>query len=208
LSLDNPSDCAIKLIDNKVDIGLIPVAILPQIKNHQIISDYCIGANGKVDSVFIFSNKPIHQIKTLQLDPQSRTSNILSRILLKYHWKMNPELLDTETADAFVQIGDRTFAKRNRYPFQYDLAEEWKKFSGLPFVFAVWASNKPIPEGFKMAFNAALKYGLDNRHLVISDLEKVNNQDMEDYLTRKIDFNLDEKKLQALTKFLELMKTL
>ena len=208
LSLDNPSDCASKLIDNKVDIGLVPVAILPEIRNCEIISDYCIGADGSVDSVFIFSNKPIKEIETLQLDSQSRTSNILARILLKNHWKTKPELVDTDTADAFVLIGDRTFANRNKYPFQYDLAEEWKKFSDLPFVFAVWASNKPISEDFKTDFNAALKYGLDNRQVVISELEKVNDQDMEDYLTKKIDFDLDENKLLALTKFLKLMKTL
>lgn len=208
LSLDTPSVCASKLIENEVDIGLIPVATLLQIENYQIISNYCIGADGKVDSVFIFSNKPIHEIKTLQLDIQSRTSNNLSRILLKYHWKINPKLVDTDVADAFVQIGDRTFANRNQHPYQYDLAEEWKKFSGLPFVFAVWASNKPIPEDFKTAFNTALKYGLDNRQEVIKDLVKVNNQDMEDYLIRKIDFDLDEKKLLALSKFHELMKTL
>lgn len=208
LSLDNPSDCASKLIENEVDIGLIPIATLPEIKNYQIISDYCIGADGKVDSVFIFSNMPIDKIKTLQLDPQSRTSNILAKILLNYHWKTNPELVDTDKADAFVQIGDRTFANRNLYPFQYDLAEEWKKFCGLPFVFAVWASNKPIPEDFKTAFNAALKYGLDNREIVISELKNVNNQDMEDYLIRKIDFNLDENKMLALNKFHELMNTL
>ena len=61
---------------------------------------------------------------------------------------------------------------------------------------------------FKTSFNAALKFGLDNRKIVISDLAKVNNQDMDDYLNRKIDFVLDEKKMLALTKFLELMNTL
>ena len=63
LSLDIPSACAIKLINNQVDIGLVPVAALLQIPNYEIISDYCIGANGAVDSVFIFSNKPIGELK-------------------------------------------------------------------------------------------------------------------------------------------------
>ena len=208
LSLDIPSVCANKLIDNQVDIGLVPVAALLHIKDYQIISNYCIGARGKVDSVFIFSNKPIQEISTLQLDAQSRTSNNLSKVLLKYHWKINPELVNSDLADAFVQIGDRTFANRDHYPYQYDLAAEWFNFTGLPFVFAVWASNKPIQEDFKIAFNDALKYGLDHRKEVIAGLPKIENLDLEDYLTRKVDFNLDEQKLIALEKFLGLIRTL
>ena len=83
LSLDIPSVCANKLIENQVDIGLVPVAALLHIKDYHIISNYCIGANGAVDSVFIFSNKPILEIETLQLDAQSNTSNLLSKVLLK-----------------------------------------------------------------------------------------------------------------------------
>ncbi len=208
LSLDIPSVCANKLIENQVDIGLVPVAALLHIKDYQIISNYCIGAKGKVDSVFIFSNKPIHEIKTLQLDAQSRTSNNLSKVLLKFHWKIYPELVQTENADAFVQIGDRTFSSRNHYPYQYDLAAEWFNFTGLPFVFAVWASNKPIPEDFKLAFNAALKYGLDHRKDVIKGLDKIANLNLEDYLMSKIDFILDQDKQTALAKFQELIKAL
>jgi len=208
LSLDIPSVCANKLIENQVDIGLVPVAALLHIKDYQIISNYCIGAKGSVDSVFIFSNKPIQEIKTLQLDAQSRTSNHLAKVLLKYHWKLNPKLVNTEMADAFVQIGDRTFSNRNLYPYQYDLASEWYKFTGLPFVFAVWASNKPIPEDFKIAFNAALKFGLENRKEVIAGLAKVEKLDLDDYLMYKIDFNLDQDKLIALAKFLDLIKAL
>jgi chorismate dehydratase len=208
LSLDIPSVCANKLIENQVDIGLVPVAALLHIKDYQIISNYCIGARGKVDSVFIFSNKPIQEIRTLQLDAQSRTSNNLSKVLLKYHWKINPELVNSELADAFVQIGDRTFSNRDHYPYQYDLATEWFNFTGLPFVFAVWASNKPIPEDFKIAFNEALKYGLDHRKEVISGLDEIENLDLEDYLMKKIDFNLDQDKLLALAKFHDLIRTL
>ena len=208
LSLDIPSVCANKLIENQVDIGLVPVAALLHIKDYHIISNYCIGANGAVDSVFIFSNKPILEIETLQLDAQSNTSNLLSKVLLKYHWKINPELVETGVADAIVQIGDRTFLNRNQFKYHYDLALEWHKFTGLPFVFAVWASNKIISEDFKTAFNTALEYGLNHRMEMIADLEEVKNIDLEDYLMKKIDFNLDQDKLAALAKFNDLVKTL
>lgn len=208
LSLDIPSVCANKLIENQVDIGLVPVAALLHIKDYHIISNYCIGANGAVDSVFIFSNKPILEIETLQLDAQSNTSNLLSKVLLKYHWKINPELVEKGVSDAIVQIGDRTFLNRNQFKYHYDLALEWHKFTGLPFVFAVWASNKIISDDFKTAFNAALEYGLNHRMEMIADLEEVKNIDLEDYLMKKIDFNLDQDKLAALAKFNDLVKTL
>lgn len=208
LSLDIPSDCARKLIDNQVDIGLVPVAALLHIKDYQIISNYCIGAKGSVDSVFIFSNKPVHEIRTLQLDTQSLTSNNLAKVLLKYHWEISPEFMNTAPADAFVQIGDRAFTNKGQYPYQYDLAEEWFRFTGLPFVFAVWASNKPVPEDFRTAFNSALQSGLDHRKEVIESLSGPNNFDLEDYLMNKVDFDLDDEKLLAMARFHELIKEL
>ena len=208
LSLDIPSDCASKLIENKVDIGLVPVAALLHIKDYQIISNYCIGANGAVDSVFIFSNKPIEEIRTLQLDPQSRTSNNLAKVLLKNFWEINPEFVNHNQADAFVQIGDRTFGKKDQFLYAYDLAQEWLNFTGLPFVFAVWASNKRISEAFKISFNEALKLGLDHIHEVLKGLNKVENFDLDDYLMKKVDFILDDQKLKAILKFHQMIRDL
>src|SRR5690606_1590629 len=102
--------------------------------------------------------------------------------------------------------GDRTFGKTGRYPYTYDLAGEWIRFTGLPFVFAVWAANKPIPETFLQAFNAALKFGLDHRKEVISELPHFDDFDMEEYLTNQIDFNFDAIKKEALQKFLGMRK--
>ncbi len=216
LSLDIPADCAQKLIDNKVDIGLIPVAATLNIPEWHIVSDYCIGATGAVNSVFIFSNCEIHDIKTLQLDPESRSSNNLARVLLKHYWKLYPQLV-TNTADysistekntAFVQIGDRTFGKAGNYPYVYDLAEEWQKFTGLPFVFAAWIANKPIPDRFIVEFNASLKYGLDHRTELFNELPIFSNFDIQDYLMHKVDFELTDQKKQALFLFLDYIKTL
>jgi chorismate dehydratase len=216
LSLDIPADCAQKLIDNQVDIGLIPVAATLNIPDWQIVSDYCIGANGAVNSVFIFSNCEIHEIKYLQMDPESRSSNYLARVLLKNYWKSDPELI-TNAADystsvdkniAFVQIGDRTFGKTGNYPYVYDLAEEWQKFTGLPFVFAAWIANKPIPTEFIADFNTALKYGLDHRANLFDELPTRPDFDVHDYLMHKIDFELNDAKKQALFLFLDYVKVL
>ena len=208
MSLDIPSDCANKLINNQVDIGLIPVAALLEIPDYKIISSYCIGASGAVDSVFIFSEKPIHQIMSITLDVQSRTSNHLAKVLLKNHWHIQPEFASKGESDAFVQIGDRTFGKKEQYPYRYDLAEEWQKCCDLPFVFAVWAANKEIPASFINEFNSALKYGLDHRRNVIDSMPAKENFDFEDYLMNKIDYNLDSKKMEALHLFHQLIREL
>jgi len=217
LSLDTPSDCAQKLIDDVVDIGLIPVAATLSLKHWEIVSDYCIGAVGAVNSVFIFSNCDMKKVKTLQLDPQSRTSNNLARVLLKNFWKTDHLMIAKDAADyaqstdpytAFVQIGDRTFGKKQQYPFVYDLAEEWQKFTGLPFVFAAWIANKTIPLEFMDEFNQSLKYGLDHRAELLKELPAREDFDFEDYLMHKLDFDLTEDKTKALFLFLEYVKGL
>jgi len=216
LSLDTPADCAQKLIDDAADIGLIPVAATLSLPRWEIVSDYCIGAVGAVNSVFIFSNCPVHDIKYLQLDPESRSSNNLARVLLKNYWKLNPKLIEgaanyslsTETSTAFVQIGDRTFGKKDQYKYVYDLAEEWQKFTGLPFMFAGWIANKPIPHDFMQEFNAALKYGLEHREDLFRELPMRDDFDIVDYLMVKIDFDLTVEKKKALYMFLDYIKRL
>ena len=216
LSLDIPSLCAEKLIENKVDIGLIPVAAILDLKEYHIISDYCIGANGAVNSVFIFSNCPINDVKYLQLDPQSRSSNNLALVLLKNFWKVQPELVfkakeygrSPHPQTAFVQIGDRTFGKIDQYSFVYDLAEEWKKFTGLEFVFAAWVSNKKLEDTFIRKLNAALKLGLDSRLKIFENMDMRKDFDLVDYLMHKIDYRLNDSKKEALVLFHQLIKEL
>lgn len=216
LSVDIPADCAQKLIDDRADVGLIPVAAILNLPQWHIVSDYCIGATGPVNSVFVFSNCDIREAKIVQLDPQSRTSNNLARVLLKNFWKTEPQLIigaenyaaSSDPHTAFVQIGDRTFGKKEQYPFVYDLSEEWQKFTGLPFVFAAWIANKPIPQEFTGEFNQAMEFGLAHRKELLKTLPKRPDFDLEDYLMHKLDFNLDEDKKKALHLFLDLVRNL
>lgn len=216
LSLDVPSVCAQKLIDNKVDIGLIPVAAIANLPQSFIVSNYCIGANGAVNSVFIFSNCPIGDIEFLQLDGQSKTSNQLALILLKIYWKINPKIISNagnysqsaEAKTAFVQIGDRTFGKQNQYAYSYDLAAEWKIFTGLPFVFAAWVSNKKLDDSIIDKLDNAFKFGLQNRAEILKQIPKIPNFDVEDYLYHKIDYQFDDLKMEALHVFNKLIKSL
>jgi len=217
LSLDTPTDCAQKLIDDVVDIGLIPVAATLSLPKWEIVSDYCIGSVGAVNSVFVFSNCDIREVKVLQLDPQSRTSNNLAKVLIKNFWKAGqltfvekaPDYAESnDPKTAFVQIGDRTFGKKEKYPFVYDLGEEWQKFTGLPFVFAAWIANKPISHDFMAEFNEAMKYGLEHREELLKELPARADFDLDDYLMHKLDFELTEEKKKALHLFLDYIKAL
>lgn len=216
LSLDVPAVCAEKLINNTVDIGLIPVAAILDLPEYHIISDYCIGANGAVNSVFIFSNCPLKDVKYLQLDPQSKSSNNLALVLLKNYWNLNPELVykakeygrSTHPKTAFVQIGDRTFGQVNKHSFVYDLAAEWKNFTGLEFVFAAWVSNKQLDSVFISKLNEALKLGLASRLRIFENMEMRSDFDLVDYLMHKVDYNLTANKREALSLFHQYIKEL
>ncbi|MET4138073.1 menaquinone biosynthesis protein [Pedobacter sp. UYP1] len=210
LSLDIPSDCAAKLIDGTVDVGLIPVAAIPHVPNANIISDYCIGSVGAVNSVFIFSNVPVTEIRTLRLDSHSRTSNNLAKVLLKFHFKQEVSYTTDVNAqtDAIVLIGDRTFGKKDDYAFAYDMGEEWMNFTGLPFVYAAWVANKVIPEAFINEFNTALKAGLEARKELLKTLPVNPVFDLDDYLMHKLDFELTVQKREALSLFLSYIEQL
>lgn len=204
LSLDIPSDCAAKVISGQVDIGLMPVAAIPLVPNANIVADYCIGSDGAVNSVFIFSEVPAQEIKTVRLDTHSRTSNNLAKVLLKFHWKKEVEFTTDPAVktDAFVLIGDRTFGKKEDFAYAYDMGEEWKNFTGLPFMYAAWVANKEISQEFKAEFNAALKFGLAHRKNVLQELPEVSNFDLEDYLYHKLQFDVTDDRKKALKLFL------
>ena len=206
LSLDIPSMCAKKLLNDEVDIGLVPVSILPELKEHYILTDYCIGAEGAVKSVILFSEVPLNEIKNIYLDYQSKTSVQLVKVLAQNFWKIKPAWIDAdknyeeEISDyaAGIVIGDRALELKNKFKFSYDLAEEWKKFTGLPFIFACWVSNKKLPEAFINKFNQAICFGIENKESVIT------NPNEREYFEKYISYEFDEKKKKAMKLFLEL----
>ena len=209
LSLDIPATCADKLLSNEVNLGLVPVATLLRMPRYELVSDYCIGSVGAVNSVFIFSNKPIEEIQNVCFDAQSRTSNVLAQVLMKHLWKKEVHWLCEGEADAFVEIGDRTFGKKAHYAYSYDLSECWFTLTQLPFVFAAWVSVVKLPEHFLSLFNEALTFGLDKRNELIESLAEENLAiDLRAYLTQSIDYEFDAQKRLGLNTFLELARAL
>ena len=212
LQLDYPSICADKLINGTVDLALVPVAVIPKLKEAYIISDYCIGANGAVDTVCLYSDVPIEEIESIALDYQSRTSVALLRVLLKEYWQYNPELKKANVGfeenikgnHAALVIGDRAFALNTKHAYIYDLSAIWKEMTGLPFVFAAWVANTKLPKDFIVSFNKALEKGLSNidKALALEGDSYPNCKNPEDYLNNKISYNLDIEKQKGMELFL------
>ncbi len=207
-----PAQIAQDLLDDTIDIGLIPVAIMPLLSNPQIVSKYVIGTEGEVASVALFSQVPMDQIEKVYLDYQSRTSVALAKILLRKYWDKEVEFLiategyinEISGTTAGIIIGDRALASLNRFEHVYDLGLAWKRYSGLPFVFAGWVANKPIPAEFMEAFEAANGYGLKHLDEVIALIPAAEQvYDLHKYYTENISYELTPEKRKGLEQFLE-----
>lgn len=214
LTEDYPSRIAQKLIDNEIDIGLVPVAATLRLKEWHIISDFCIGSNGPVASVCIFSEAPMEEIERVYLDYQSRTSVNLARILLDEYWQKNVHYIDAAGEDfrteikgrtAGVIIGDRALEQRNHSKYIYDLGEAWKKHTGLPFVFAAWIANKELPLEFIEAFNKANSVGLHHIDEVV-EKNSFSGFDLKNYYSNCISYDLDQEKKKGLDLYLKKLR--
>jgi chorismate dehydratase len=207
---DYPAAIAKQLQENTIDVGLVPVAVIPKLPTANVVSNYCIGCDGPVASVCLFSEVPITQIRTVLLDYQSRTSVELAKLLLREHWRMEPELIytksdyqsDIQGTTAGLVIGDRALAQRNVSPFIYDLGEAWKVHTGKPFVFAAWVANKELDANFVEAFDEANALGLHNIENVLAEVSHPSFS-LEKYFTYYIQYKLDSAKREGMQLFLE-----
>jgi len=150
---DLPSRLADRLARRELDVALIPSIELFRGDGYRVVSNACIGCRGPVMSVKLFFRTPPRRVARLAVDEGSRTSATLSRILLAERFGVRPaiELLpigsgfDDTSADAVLLIGDRAIgASRGVFQLVWDLGDEWVRWQGLPFVFAVWAAHRGV----------------------------------------------------------------
>jgi len=218
LSRDIPSKVAAKLSYNQADVGLIPVAGLRDLNEYHIISNYCIGSVGEVKTVVLVSEVLLEEVEEILMDYQSRSSVLLAKVLARFYWKKQVKWENTcadfhnksiKGTTAGVLIGDRVFNVEGKFPYCYDLSEEWQKFTGLPFVFAVWASNKEIPKDIEAEFNQALELGVHSISEIVKQEESNYPEvDIQGYFDNNISFPLDDEKRKGMKKFLELAQKL
>jgi chorismate dehydratase len=204
-----PSNLARQLISGEIDLGLVPVAVIPALKSCHINTDYCIGTEGEVASVCIFSDVPLEEVDTLLMDYQSRTSVALAKLLLAEYWKLSPAIVPTQDDyrlrirgnTAGLVIGDRALEQRSKSKYIYDLGTAWKNHTGLPFVFAAWVSSKELDPAFVSAFNEANRFGLTKIEEV---LKEVGHKpfDLDTYYRKHISYHLNADKSEGLELFL------
>jgi chorismate dehydratase len=213
LEFTTPARCADSVRNGLAQIGIIPTIELQRIKELEIVPHVSISSLDRVKSVAVFSKRPLENVATIAVDASSRTSVALLAILLRKFYCLSPKLSIAEpdgdsmlkSADAALLIGDPALKYNRPGMIVYDLAEEWKKFTGLPFVFAVWAG--PASAGLRSVaddFQRSRDYGLDHideiaceyapRHSFTPEQVKV-------YLTRHINYNLDEAHREGLALF-------
>lgn len=213
---DYPAKVASMLLADEIDVGLVPVAILPLLKEYHLISDFCIGCDGPVASVALFGDVPLEEMEVILLDYQSRTSVMLLRLLLRDYWKRSPVLKDAGAEDFRDQIkgrtgglviGDRAFDQARRSPFMFDLGQAWKEHTGLPFVFATWVANKPMDPDFIQSFNDANAIGLGKLDLVAAAYPKAGF-DLLYYYRENLSYPFEELKHEAMNRFLSGISTL
>lgn len=205
-----PARLAAMLLTDQLDVGIIPVAVLPELKEYHIVSDYCIGCDGPVATVCLFSEVPIEEVKTVWLDYQSRTSVALAKILFKNYWHTSPEFKDARGDEfrhlitgntAGLVIGDRAFEQRKQSTYIYDLGEVWKEYTGLNFVFAAWIANKKLPDSFVELFNQANAFGVQSIPQVVQE-NPYPLYDLNAYYCYNINYLLDERKRAGMEEFL------
>jgi chorismate dehydratase len=214
LSLDIPARCAEKLRDGEVDLALAPVAVIPELKKAFLVSDFCIGSIGAVQTVCLYAHKPLELVREIYLDFHSRTSARLVQLLCQHYWKLSPNFRAAKPGyekqvhpdAAALIIGDRTIGMEHHYPYVYDLGEAWYNWTGLPFVYAAWISTKPLPGDFVTEFNQALKAGLDHLPELSKIIPAVPNFDIQAYFEKYISYPLDDAKWEGLCHFLELIE--
>ena len=148
LILDVPSRLADQLREGSLDVALIPVIEYFRAGSYSILPNIAIASRGPVLSVTLFSRVPWQEIRRVALDEGSRTSAVLAQILLRKRYGVRPEIqslamdqsADEVNADAVLLIGDRAMrACLPGFAHAFDLGQEWFDWSGLPFVYAVWA---------------------------------------------------------------------
>src|SRR5690348_6277618 len=218
ISYTVPSRCAAELARGTADIGIIPAAAYAAIPNLVIIPGVAIASKQPVRSILLVSHKSLEEIRTVALDNSSLTSVALTRVLFEKFWRGERTFtsaapdIDAMLAsnDAALLIGDPALrVDRSKYQ-TWDLAEEWVRFTGKPFVFAFWAVRQRMLGETKLdlpaIFSQSRDHGLEPNNLeqivcTWSPKLSMSEQSVRDYLTRSIHFFLDEDCLDGLRLF-------
>jgi chorismate dehydratase len=220
ISYTVPSQCAAELAAGTADIGIIPAAAYASIPGLSILPGVAIASRRQVRSILLVSQVPLDRIRSVALDTSSLTSVALTKVLFAKWWgrgrSFTPMAPDIEKMmaehDAGLVIGDPALrVDRSRY-LTYDLAEEWIRLTGKPFVFAVWAGRQTALKNAPPALDLAAIFKDSRDHgLQPASLDRIAREwaprlglsetEIRTYLTDNIYYNLDAGCLDGLQLF-------
>jgi chorismate dehydratase len=222
ISYTVPSRCAEQLSSGTADIGIIPSITYASIPGLAVLPDVAIASKNAVRSILLVLKKPIEEVQTVALDTSSRTSVVLTRILLtkflpgsqdRRYVTMDPELGTMLAAcDAALLIGDSALQVDRQHYDALDLAAEWRRFTGKPFVFAFWAvrfaSLGEANSGYDLGevFSRSRDHGLEPKNVEILARDwaprlYLTEEDVRSYLTKNIHYTLDPENAEGLDLF-------
>lgn len=220
ISYTVPSKCAADLAAGKADIGIIPAAAYASIPGLVILPGVAIASRRPVRSILLVSKVPLEQIRSVALDTSSLTSVALTRVLFAKWWgaertfsSMAPDVEQMlKEHDAGLVIGDPALKVNRSLYYSYDLAEEWIRFTGKPFVFAFWAvrqaalADVPPDLDLTSVFQESRDHGMQAGSLQRIAREwaprlGLTEADVTSYLTQNIHYDLDPACLDGLSLF-------
>jgi chorismate dehydratase len=215
LSFTTPANCAEDLRAGRADVGIIPSIEYQRIGGLRVLPGISIASKDRVRSVLLLSRVPLEAVRTVALDTSSRASAALVEVLLRKFYAIDFRAIPCapdpasmlRAAEAALLIGDPALVYRGEARV-FDLAAEWKKFTGLPFVFAVWACRAAVPgldlEDLRRDFTHSRDQGLAHVDEISAEYAPrlgTDARDLRIYLTENIDYTLDEDNLAGLRLF-------
>lgn len=193
----------------QIDIGTLPIISAFLSPDRSLYSAPVIASDGPVYSVLIVSKRPLREIRRVQRDPHSLTSNALAAILLREYWHSEATLagnaLDSGECQAAVIIGDPAIRAHGHWPHIHDLGQAWRAWTGLPFVFAAWIGRAQCRIGdFGQALERHVRRNRDRLEDVIlshNALADVSLATRMAYLRENLSFALGERERRAVALF-------
>ena len=209
-----PVGVAAGLAGGELDIGLIPSIELLRIEGLRVIPGLCVAATQEVRSVLLVRKGPVETISSVALDENSRTSVALVKILLGQRYGLSPEYRQAppridamlETADAALVIGDPALKVDRSSHHVSDLAAEWRIWTGLPFVFAVWAVAPGVEfeDGLIDYFSESLACAENDMAELVGEAAAeldLPREELRSYLTENLSYRLGEPELAGLREY-------
>jgi chorismate dehydratase len=216
LQLTVPSSCADAVRNRQADVGIVPSIEYQRLDHVQILPGMSIASKQVARSVLLLSKVPLPEVQSVALDQSSRTSAALVRILMHKFYARPVDFSEAaprpdemlRQADAALVIGDPALTYSGQGAEVHDLAVEWRKFTGLPFVFALWVGhNDANLSRYRADFAASLDFGLAHMDDIAAEYAPklgMTASAVKVYLTENIDYSLDEENREGLRLFYRL----